>query len=77
MSMKAVLRLALLAAALLGGGALVRRWLEEQQPTEVAEPDGTGSMTRKELYDRARELNIEGRSKMSKDGLAEAVRAAT
>jgi hypothetical protein len=39
-------------------------------------PDPTVGATRKQLYERARKLDIEGRSKMSKDELADAVRRA-
>jgi hypothetical protein len=35
--------------------------------------DDAGDMSREELYEKAKELNIEGRSSMSKDELAEAV----
>ena len=38
--------------------------------------NGTSRMTKEELQERARELGIEGRSKMSKDELAEAVASA-
>jgi DNA end-binding protein Ku len=38
--------------------------------------DGGGSATRKELYERARELDIPGRSSMSKQQLVEAIRSA-
>jgi hypothetical protein len=38
---------------------------------------GTDGMTRDELYDKAKELDITGRSSMSKDELAEAVAAAS
>jgi hypothetical protein len=87
MSMRTALRLSAIAAGLLIGGALLRRWLEEQ-PQTIAEPaapapvaaplqsDLTTAMTRKQLYDRARELGIQGRSKMNKSQLAEAVRRA-
>lgn len=94
--MRTALRLTAIAAGLLIGGALLRRWLEEQ-PQTIAEPsprvehaqpaapapvvvplppDLTATMTRKQLYDRAKELGIEGRSKMNKGRLAEAVRRA-
>jgi plasmid stabilization system protein ParE len=35
---------------------------------------GLEARTRDELYNRAKELNIEGRSKMSKDDLVQAIR---
>jgi hypothetical protein len=43
-------------------------------PTGAADGDG---MTRDELYERAKELDISGRSSMSKDELAQAVAAAS
>jgi DNA end-binding protein Ku len=39
-------------------------------------PNGAGRMSKKELEERAKELDIPGRSKMSKDELAEAVASA-
>jgi len=61
---------------------------DEQSSPRAGQADGNGShanggnggydissMTRDELYDRARELGIDGRSKMTKRELAEAVRA--
>jgi hypothetical protein len=47
-------------------------------PTVVAAPPSAANAatTRKELYERARELGIEGRSKMTKAQLADAVRRA-
>jgi hypothetical protein len=47
-------------------------------PTTVTSPppDRSVAATRKELYERARELDIEGRSKMTKQQLADAVHRA-
>jgi len=39
------------------------------------EAEDVGSLTRDELYERARKLGIDGRSKMTKNELARAVRA--
>ncbi|HEX2164507.1 MAG TPA: DUF892 family protein [Thermoanaerobaculia bacterium] len=40
-----------------------------------AEDDGTEGMTKEELYEKAKELGVEGRSQMSKEELAEEVGA--
>jgi hypothetical protein len=73
--MRTLTRLALFGTGLLVGAALLRRWLEEQPGFEApAQPAATA--TRKELYERARELGVEGRSKMNKQQLGDAVRRA-
>ena len=43
--------------------------------TNGREGEDVGSLTRDELYERARKLGIDGRSKMTKNELARAVRA--
>ena len=45
-----------------------------EHPKKTAGGIDLESGTKAELYERAKELNIEGRSKMSRDELAEAVR---
>jgi DNA end-binding protein Ku len=55
----------------------LRRSLEQSQGRRPRRNgDGTSDMTKEELQERARELGIEGRSKMSKDELAKAVASA-
>jgi hypothetical protein len=52
---------------------------EERQQQEPQQPDGNGSpadeVTKEELLERAREMNVHGRSSMSKEELAQAVEA--
>jgi plasmid stabilization system protein ParE len=61
----------------------VNKQRREEGRTPNARTSGTGDpnsslgeRTRDELYNRARELDIEGRSEMSKDELIDAIRAA-
>ena len=71
-----------LAAAVAALAALVGRRLLEQE-LEVAAPpppersNGATGVTRDELYRQAKELQVEGRSKMNKQQLQEAIDAAT
>jgi hypothetical protein len=47
-----------------------------QREQQLRQPDSAGEdVTREELLDRARELNVHGRSSMAKDELAQAVEA--
>jgi len=56
--------------------------IEREAPTEPAKPapssasSNGGAATKAELYERAQELDIEGRSKMSKAELERAIRDA-
>ena len=84
--MRRILRIALAVAmaALVATG--IRRLLEpvEQETTPASTSDGRspstpadpGSPTRDELYSEAQRLDIQGRSKMNKQELQEAVEAA-
>jgi hypothetical protein len=54
----------------------LRQQMRDRIPNVEAPPDAEG-LTRDELYDKAKELDITGRSSMSKNELAEAVAAAT
>ena len=69
-----VLTLGAIAAAI---WVLLKELLEEdsfeQAPAPAAENEGEPSKA--ELYERAKQLDIEGRSKMSKERLAEAIAA--
>ena len=49
---------------------------EESEPASPAPSAGASEPSKAELYERAKQLQIEGRSKMSKERLAEAVAAA-
>ncbi len=89
MRMRLLLRALLFAAGFLIGGEALRRWLEKEgeeamapEPhlravpapqTESGPATDYAAMTRAELYERAKELDIEGRSTMSKAELAEAL----
>lgn len=60
----------------------VNKQRREEGRTPEKRTSGTGNpsrrledRTRDELYNRARELNVSGRSKMSKDELVKAIRA--
>jgi plasmid stabilization system protein ParE len=60
----------------------VNKGRREEERTPNTRTQGTGNprrglddRTRDELYNRARELKIEGRSKMTKDELATAIRS--
>jgi ferritin-like metal-binding protein YciE len=55
-----------------GDGAAPRKGRE----TASRSTNGSGGLTREELYGRAQELGVEGRSKMSKDELRRAVERA-
>ena len=82
-----LLKLCLLGAIAALGVIVGRRLLELEQET-AASPSttrasrengaraGNGEATREELYREAKELDIEGRSKMNKRQLKEAVEAA-
>jgi len=54
----------------------LRKQMRDRIPAAPS-PPGTDGMTRDELYDKAKELDITGRSSMSKDELAVAVAAAS
>lgn len=58
--------------------AALEATLAKAKGTDKPKPgtDGRKRQTKEELLDRAKELDIEGRSKMSKDELAEAIAAA-
>ena len=49
---------------------------ELQKAVDEAQAEKPENKTKEELYERAQELDIEGRSKMDKDELQEAVRNA-
>ncbi len=57
---------------------LVKRNIETRQVTSSDVQDkaaaAEGEATKEDLYQRAQELDIEGRSKMSRDELVEAIR---
>jgi len=53
----------------------LRKQMRDRIPSAPEIP-GAGNMTRDELYEKAKELDITGRSAMSKDELAQAVAAA-
>jgi hypothetical protein len=53
-----------------------QRDTEPRAVTRTGEGNGVGSMSKADLYRRAQELDIPGRSKMTKDELAAAVAAA-
>jgi Rho termination factor, N-terminal domain len=58
---------------------LAEREIEESQPGSTgtgASGNGAGGMSKAELYREAQELDVEGRSKMTKDELAAAIEAA-
>ena len=55
-----------------GVGWLVRRWGEEAVEFEEA-VDLRDTSTKTELYEKAKELDIEGRSTMTKDELVQAI----
>ena len=54
----------------------LRRSLEQMERGKGRRPDAASEPTKSELEERAKELDIPGRSKMTKDELAEAVAAA-
>jgi DNA end-binding protein Ku len=58
--------------------AALEATLAKAKGTDKPKPgtDGRKRQTKEELLDRAKELDIEGRSKMTKDELAEAIAAA-
>jgi hypothetical protein len=66
--MRRLLRLTLLAAALLALVRLRRQRSRDETPTVDIE-----EATRDELYETAKKLDIEGRSKMTKDELHDAI----
>lgn len=49
---------------------------QKSEPSSGASSNGGGAATKAELYERAQELDIEGRSKMSKAELERAIRDA-
>jgi hypothetical protein len=73
--MKICLAAALTALAALVGRRLLDLEQERAMPQPVSRSNGTRA-TRDELYREARELQVEGRSKMNKGQLREAVEAA-
>jgi hypothetical protein len=66
----------ILYAALALLGVFLARWLLVQRRERPA-ADVPQELTRDQLYERAKELDIEGRSKMNKEQLARAIRRAT
>jgi hypothetical protein len=70
--------LALAAGAAIGaaGGAVLIRLRPGSGPVDPAD-DGLGTLTRNELYERARVAEIPGRSRMTKDELIRALRDAS
>lgn len=87
--MTRLLRLLTLGAIAAAAWVLLKEMLDSEQPgssapesssTASAPPAAGGSdpgePSKAELYERAKQLQIEGRSKMSKQRLAEAVAAA-
>lgn len=73
------------AAGFLIGGEALRRWLEREEtaapaveptPLPATSADDVSRMSKAALYERAKQLDVKGRSKMSKAELAEAVRGA-
>ena len=58
-----------------------RRGASSRVASQIAPPKGRredlDELAKKELYERARKANIAGRSKMTRDGLINALRATT
>jgi hypothetical protein len=87
-----LLKTLVLGALAYGGYVYLRRLLDQQGPGEAPQPtasssssppasrssssNGDGTPSKAELYERAQELDIKGRSKMSKDELERAIRNA-
>jgi len=65
----------------LGVMLLRRRSASGRVASQIAPPHGRREdleeLAKEELYERARQANIAGRSKMTKDGLIKALRATT
>jgi hypothetical protein len=77
--MRRLLKICLGAVLAVLGGAIARRLFgsEEPGPAVEAEPAANpAEPTRDELYRQAQELQVEGRSKMNKQQLRDAVEAA-
>lgn len=65
----------LVAGGVLAGIAVFLRQLFGEQGTEreVPDVDGIAGLNREQLYERAKQLDIEGRSKMNKSQLQQAI----
>jgi hypothetical protein len=63
------------AGGVLAGIAVFLRQLFGEQGTEreVPDVDGIAGLNREQLYERAKQLDIEGRSKMNKSQLQQAI----
>lgn len=77
--MRRLMKICLAAALAALAGVVARRLLDLEQersmPQPVSPSNGTDA-TRDELYQEAKKLQVEGRSKMDKGQLQEAVEAA-
>ncbi len=72
--MRRLIQLLLIGGLIAGAWALLRELLEQPSSEPSApEPSPKRSESKAELYRQAQELEVEGRSKMTKDELAAAV----
>ena len=77
--MRRLLKICLVGALAVLGGLVTRRLLGLEEEMQAPRPGTTASSTeatREELYQEAKDLQVEGRSKMNKGQLQEAVEAA-